>query len=57
MKERRIRDCLAEYNGIIKENDDIYRDLAKIFGLSECGFWILFDFLLEWRRFSKSCIA
>ena len=30
------------WNGIIKENDDIYRNLARIFGLSECSFWILY---------------
>ena len=42
MKKRGTSDCLAEYNGIIKENDDIYRNLARIFGLSECSFWILY---------------
>ncbi len=42
MKKRGARDCLAEYNGIIKENDDIYRNLARALGLSECSFWILY---------------
>ncbi len=33
---------LKQYNAIIKENDDIYRDIARKFGLSECAFWILY---------------
>ena len=33
---------LSEYNSIIKENEDIYRDLARKMGRSECGFWILY---------------
>lgn len=33
---------LLEYNEIMKENDEIYRHLAKTFGLSECTFWILY---------------
>lgn len=42
MKKRGTSECLSEYNGIIKENDDIYRNLARRFGLSECSFWILY---------------
>lgn len=38
MKEKR----LSEYNDIIKENDNLYRGLAKHFGLPECAFWILY---------------
>lgn len=33
---------LFEYNAIIKENEDLYRRIAKQFGLSECTFWILY---------------
>ena len=33
---------LSEYNDIIKENDNLYRGLAKNLGLSECAFWILY---------------
>ena len=33
---------LAEYYSIVKENDHLYRDAAKRFGLSECAFWILY---------------
>lgn len=34
---------LAEYNSIIKEHEDLYRQLARRFGLSECAFWILYS--------------
>ena len=34
---------LFEYNEIIKENDDVYRRLAKSFGMSQCTFWILYS--------------
>lgn len=34
---------LFEYNEIIKENDEVYRHLAKSFGMSECTFWILYS--------------
>lgn len=33
---------LTEYNRIFKENDDIYRGAAKLLGLSDCAFWILY---------------
>ena len=38
----KIENCLHEYNNIFKENDNIYRDVAKRLGLSECAFWILY---------------
>ncbi len=33
---------LAEYNGIIKEYDEMYRNAAKSVGLSDCSFWIMY---------------
>ncbi|MDO4541706.1 MAG: MarR family transcriptional regulator [Bacillota bacterium] len=33
---------ISEYNAIIKENEDVYRGIAKAFGLSDCTFWILY---------------
>ena len=33
---------LSEYYSIVKENDHLYRDAAKRFGLSEGAFWILY---------------
>ncbi len=33
---------LLEYNGIIKENDELYRGLARTMGLPDGAFWILY---------------
>lgn len=33
---------LFEYNGIVKENNEIYRQVAKMFGMSDGVFWILY---------------
>lgn len=33
---------LLEYNGIIRENDELYRGLAKTVGLPDGAFWILY---------------
>lgn len=40
------RKHLAEYNGLYKENDELYRNAARTVGLSDCAFWILY-FLRE----------
>lgn len=42
MEECRTGRLLAEYNDLFKENENIYRDLARNLGLSECSFWILY---------------
>lgn len=47
MIEEKAGDCLWEYNNILKENDNIYRDLAKRLGLSVCQFWILYTLRTE----------
>lgn len=36
------REYLSEYNGLMKENDELYRNAAKAMGLSDCAFWILY---------------
>ncbi len=33
---------LSEFNGIVKENDEMYHNAAKAVGLSDCAFWILY---------------
>lgn len=43
MSEYMMSKRLFEYNSIIMENDDIYRHVARKFGLSECTFWILYS--------------
>ncbi len=47
MKTNRPKERLTEYNDIIKENDHIYDRLARILGLSQCGFWILYALRAE----------
>lgn len=42
MGENNAKNRLLEYNDIMKENDNIYRGLAKNMGLSLCSFWILY---------------
>lgn len=36
------RKYLSEYNGLMKENDELYRNAAKVMGLSDCAFWIFY---------------
>ncbi len=48
---------LSEFNNIIKENDHIYRDIAKNFGLSEGSFWILYSLRIEKETMSQSEIC
>lgn len=36
------REYLSEYNGLMKENDELYRNAAAAMGLSDCAFWILY---------------
>lgn len=42
MKRKKVEKRLSEYNGIIKENDELYRGIARAFGLPDCAFWILY---------------
>lgn len=37
-----MKDRLSDYNEIIKQNEDIYREAAKRIGRSECSLWILY---------------
>ncbi len=37
-----INQHLFEYNGIVKETDKLYRDVARNLGLSDSAFWILY---------------
>ncbi|NBI87546.1 MarR family transcriptional regulator [Lachnospiraceae bacterium] len=48
MKEDNINFRLSKYNGIVKENEDIYREFARRMGLSECAFWILYMLRTEY---------
>ncbi len=43
MDNHAVKDKLLEYNGIIKESDQLYHQVAKAFGLPDCAFWILYS--------------
>lgn len=43
------KEHLLAYNGLYKENDEVYRNVARAMGLSDCAFWILY-FLREGAR-------
>lgn len=43
MSEYMMSKRLFEYNSIIKEHEDIYRQIARQFGFSECTLWILYS--------------
>lgn len=42
MKSSAFFHYLSEYNAIFKQNDDLYRNLADQFGISDSVFWILY---------------
>lgn len=42
MKERTIETTLWEYNTIFKENNEMYRGVAKVLGLTDTALWILY---------------
>lgn len=42
LKKKTTSKRLSEYNRIIKENDEIYHNVAKSFGMPDCAFWILY---------------
>lgn len=47
MTDQTIHKRLSEWNSILKENNDLYRGLAKMFGLSDCAFWIIYTLRAE----------
>ena len=52
MKKGKDYECLIQYNNIYKSGNDIYHNIAKNAGLSDCVFWILYTI-----RISKSDIT
>lgn len=43
--EARIK--LIKYNNSIKSIDKTYRSIAKLFGMGECAFWIIYTLRME----------
>lgn len=57
MGEKNVKSRLLEYNDIMKENDNIYRGLAKNMGLSLRSFWILYMLRTEYTEPVQSAIC
>lgn len=51
------KECLLEYNGLYKENNEFYRNAARTLGLSDCAFWILYSLREGNRELSQSEIC
>lgn len=57
MESKTLDARLRQYNDIMKENDELYRDAARKFGLSECAFWILYYLRTEYGEPTQSGIG
>ena len=51
------RDALAAYNELYKEQDDLYRAVARGFGLSDCAFWVLYALREAERPMTQSDVC
>ncbi len=57
MPQRETGKRLSEYNNILKENDNLYRGVAKRLGLPECAFWILYTLRADSAALTQSEIG
>lgn len=55
MEKRRA--ALAVYNDIFKEQDDLYRAVARRCGLSDCAFWVLYALREAGRPMTQSDVC
>ena len=49
--------CLRTYNRLFKENDELYHEIARYFGLSDCALWILYTIREEEQALTQSDIC
>lgn len=54
MDKNEVEKILVQYNSIIKECDGLYREIAKIYGLSDSVFWILYALREEKQEMTQS---
>lgn len=57
MEPKTLDARLKQYNDIMKENDELYREAAKRSGFSECEFWILYYLRTEYGEPMQSGIC
>lgn len=48
---------ISDFNNILKENGDLYKGLAKEFGMSDCAFWIIYQLRYEGACLTQSEIC
>lgn len=48
---------LTQYNNALKSSDEIYRGIAKSFGIPECTFWIYYTLRVEPKALTQSEIC
>ncbi len=51
------REALAAYNDAYKEQDDLYRAVARQCGLSDCAFWVLYALRESGRPMTQSDVC
>ena len=51
------REALAAYNAAYKEQDDLYRAVARQCGLSDCAFWVLYALRESGRPMTQSDVC
>ena len=51
------RGALAAYNELYKEQDDLYRAVARGVGLSDCAFWVLYALREAERPMTQSDVC
>ena len=54
MSELTFQEFIRRYNGLYKENNEIYHRLARHFGLSDTAFWILYTLREQGGSVSQS---
>lgn len=57
MEQDDTRRLLVLYNCLYKETDEVYRDLARHFGLPDCAFWILYLLRETSRVYTQSALS
>lgn len=52
-----LKETLRQFNRITKDIDDVYRQMAKKYGIGECSFWIIYTLRLADKPLTQSSIC
>lgn len=53
----KTKESASRFNALIKENEDVYKTIAKRIGLSECGMWIMYLIREQGKEITQSYIC